>query len=152
MACESARMANASARTIGSFEMTDWRPIETAPRDGTPILIGCARTKSIRWAVWSKGFWRDGYAHLGGMIAGVPNPTDWMPLPEPPEMNSGKLISLNKHVQEIMKALWLVRFFIQEELDNRNGVGVDKNNDRIKKTKQLLKVIDSVLPKETKEP
>jgi hypothetical protein len=67
-------------------------------------------------------------------------------------MNSGKLISLNKHVQEIMKALWLVRFFIQEELDNRNGVGVDKNNDRIKKTKQLLKVIDSVLPKETKEP
>lgn len=63
---------------------TAWRPIETAPKNGDPILIGCDRTQSIRWAVWSEGFWRDGQASVGGRIAGVPSPSHWRPLPEPP--------------------------------------------------------------------
>lgn len=33
--------------------MRRWHPIETAPKDGTPILVCDARTGSMRWAVWA---------------------------------------------------------------------------------------------------
>ena len=66
-----------------------WQPIATAPKDGRPILIGCSRTASIRWAVWSDGFWRDGQKKVGGRISGVPSPTHWQPLPPPPEGADG---------------------------------------------------------------
>ena len=77
---------------------TAWQPIETAPKNGDPVLIGCNRTQSIRWAVWSEGFWRDGKASLGGQIVGVPSPSHWCPLPaltamlEPgnPEVSAGE--------------------------------------------------------------
>ena len=62
----------------------DWQPIETAPMDGTPVMIGCSRTQSQRWAVWSGGMWRDGQDFAGGRISGVPSPTHWRPLPAPP--------------------------------------------------------------------
>ena len=61
-----------------------WQPIETAPRDGEPIMIGCSRTQSQRWAVWSGGMWRDGQDFAGGRISGVPSPTHWRPLFTPP--------------------------------------------------------------------
>ena len=66
-----------------------WQPIETAPRDGFPILIACARTQSIRWAVWSGKMWRDGQASAGGRVSGVPAPTHWQPLPSPPVDDHG---------------------------------------------------------------
>jgi hypothetical protein len=62
-----------------------WKTIDSAPRDGTPILIGCDRTQSIRWAVWSDGMWRDGQAFAGGRVSGVPSPTHWRHLPELPK-------------------------------------------------------------------
>ena len=62
----------------------EWRPIETAPKDGEPVLIACDRTGSIRWAVWSGGMWRDGQVVAGGRASGVPKPTHWQPLPLPP--------------------------------------------------------------------
>lgn len=59
----------------------DWQPIETAPKDGTVILIGAHLGIDIGlWADWLNG-WIDeaqsGYHD--------PNwPTHWMPLPNPP--------------------------------------------------------------------
>jgi hypothetical protein len=79
--CDLARMA----RAIAAYEAARWQDIASAPTDGTPILVGCARTKSLRWAVWSDGYWRDGQAHAGGEICGCPEPTHWQPLPAAPK-------------------------------------------------------------------
>ena len=70
--------------------MREWQSIETAPRNGEPILIACDRTGSQRWAVWSEGFWRDGRADCGGHICGIPAPTHWQPLPAPPTASADK--------------------------------------------------------------
>lgn len=63
-----------------------WRPIETAPKDGTEIdlwhegdRIADAYWKGGRW--WAPNFDYDG---CDGVIGGPP-PTHWMPLPAPPE-------------------------------------------------------------------
>jgi hypothetical protein len=55
-----------------------WQPIETAPGDGSRILI-CTESGHVLIAGWAvklnvSGWWND-------------NPTHWMPLPEPPEEN-----------------------------------------------------------------
>ena len=78
--------------------MSDWQPIETAPRDGTPFLA------------WAKGFLQD---ELGPTEDWVPSRalvtewrafafrcaetgntfefTHWMPLPPPPEQTEESL-------------------------------------------------------------
>lgn len=62
----------------------NWQPIETAPKDGTWILLsGCSFGHNMRvgrWYFWSdtQGCdWSD-YNNRGF------KPTHWMPLPEPP--------------------------------------------------------------------
>ena len=67
--------------------MTDWKPIETAPRDGTQILVEDLSVACIVawWSSMHSAFvWihpdlcqSEGTAYL--------NPTHWMPLPPPPE-------------------------------------------------------------------
>jgi hypothetical protein len=69
-----------------------WQPIETAPKDNTPILIWDGEDISLaewndigrKWnclcgggAVW------DGDGDTGGLVA-VYSATHWMPLPSPP--------------------------------------------------------------------
>lgn len=62
----------------------EWRPIETAPRDGTPILgfNGAAQTVVAWWAPGG-GYWNlvacGAYAEDGEWT-----PTYWQPLPAPP--------------------------------------------------------------------
>ena len=82
----------------------DWQPIETAPRDGTPILIwqpdGKRNMLTVNeqgdrveyddnryaigyWRVWqkvSKWMW-------GNRNCSHVSPTHWMPLPKPPEIS-----------------------------------------------------------------
>lgn len=71
--------------------VSEWQPIETAPKDGTEVLIGRfldgkLPTKAVASFHPSEG-WRDaGDIGWGGMYAHV-RPTHWMPLPSPP--NSG---------------------------------------------------------------
>lgn len=62
-------------------EMSGWRPIETAPKDGRYILAYRESAAGIFIAKWcsDKGFWINtctGWHDLH---------THWMPLPEPPE-------------------------------------------------------------------
>lgn len=59
--------------------MSDWRPIETAPKDGTWVILG--DKERVVMGFWgSYGTWDDGDFHddLGEF-------THWQPLPEPPQ-------------------------------------------------------------------
>ena len=91
----------ASGLLLQLLDAQKWREIETAPKDGTPVLLCDERTGSIRWAVWAQlpshaeGHnsdwlgWRDGTIEAGGQTVGV-IPTHWRPLPLPPLKEQGE--------------------------------------------------------------
>lgn len=58
--------------------MSEWKTIETAPRDGKTILVWGPEAKSVFTDWWSNGKWFD--ASFDGREL-----THWMPLPEPPQ-------------------------------------------------------------------
>lgn len=61
--------------------MTDWQPIETAPRDGTRVLLFRGEwMESMGIGYWSND-WME-FTMVGGEC--FPGPTHWMPLPPPP--------------------------------------------------------------------
>jgi hypothetical protein len=74
-----------------------WQPIETAPKDGTPVLVArVGGNWSDEWpeiASWMKdgygpGYWTNG-AHDGYGDAEPPlEPTHWMPLPAMPNVQA----------------------------------------------------------------
>jgi hypothetical protein len=64
-----------------------WQPIETAPKDGTPVLIHL-NGGMTRIACWKErgafgAGWRDpiGHAEHAAILG---EPSHWMPLPDPP--------------------------------------------------------------------
>lgn len=65
--------------------MSEWQPIETAPKDGTVVLVWgthnrCPGNPRHPYpARWSNGWW------LAEGNAGIDYGTHWMPLPEPPK-------------------------------------------------------------------
>jgi hypothetical protein len=70
--------------------MSEWQPIETAPKDGTVVRLyipGHPELEGMtgRWDM----FYKDWAAHPMPMTLGkeksVPDPIYWMPLPEPPK-------------------------------------------------------------------
>lgn len=70
----------------------DWQPIETAPRDGTDILIYVQLSNECFVAYWHSRFSKlvrgDAWAFatlFGGRTAYTKEATHWMPLPEPPK-------------------------------------------------------------------
>ena len=82
--------------------MNQWQPIETAPRDGTWVLIAGGRTTEDDYnstgvlttrpvtAFWSEPLWEEDAEWAfcfwdGDWREGYLNPTHWMPLPQPPE-------------------------------------------------------------------
>lgn len=72
----------------------EWQPIETAPRDGTNILIYVPRAAeagdmaTVHWHArgWhaSDGAWVSTYGEVGHDEWYASDPTHWMPLPPPP--------------------------------------------------------------------
>jgi len=83
--------------------MTDWQPIETAPRDGTDVIVGFDRADT--WIV-HVAWWRTGeeygctandrgwWSYTLGSVTQEQldedrTPTHWMPLPDPPVSISG---------------------------------------------------------------
>lgn len=62
--------------------MSDWQPIETAPRDGTEIIGHDIRTGVSHVTRWDYG-WDDPDDHYYSEAPEY-SPTHWMPLPSPP--------------------------------------------------------------------
>ena len=68
--------------------MSEWQPIETAPKDGTACLVTYdgivvpARWRLSRISKNLFGWHLDNWSDLD--IEFAMNPTHWMPLPEPP--------------------------------------------------------------------
>jgi len=82
--------------------MSEWQPIETAPRDGTPVLLWAVREGwedrgPCRICGWGDEYGWSLYGAAGAEpFAGMPRnnrvqrldqcqPTHWMPLPAPPD-------------------------------------------------------------------
>ena len=59
-------------------QRTKWQPIETAPKDGTPVLLWGPWGEVGMWCYSHPIGWNDGYEAL------MHTPTHWMPLPEAP--------------------------------------------------------------------
>lgn len=80
--------------------MSNWRPIETAPKDGTWVLLFGGRISygwdgdeppavvSAQWTGYLNGSiaeprWQFAW-YDGGYYGTYDGPTHWMPMPEPP--------------------------------------------------------------------
>jgi hypothetical protein len=67
--------------------MSEWQPIETAPKDGTAILVsGLSHGKRyIDINVWRRNEWHCFHPEDNGYTVPVLPATHWQPLPEPPQ-------------------------------------------------------------------
>jgi hypothetical protein len=71
--------------------MTDWQPIETAPKQKVILLWALTDTDTGNWKM-AAGYWMPGYGDEPGewtwdghrLKSYDAQPTHWMPLPEPP--------------------------------------------------------------------
>ncbi len=62
--------------------MEMWQSIETAPRDGSPVLVYSAPHYAV--AVWESGHWYDAVCSDG--LPALDHATHWMTLPSSPGM------------------------------------------------------------------
>ena len=64
----------------------EWQPIESAPKDGTPILVWL-KEASLCTHIHSARLMEDGKPSIIGhhFAFDVGEPTHWMPLPQPPQ-------------------------------------------------------------------
>ena len=80
--------------------MSEWQPIETAPKDGTSILVyfGTIGVRQVAWTEPSYADWEiwcvddnkhGPYALRGYSDEGPRAPTHWMPLPPLPHDPGG---------------------------------------------------------------
>jgi Protein of unknown function (DUF551) len=66
-----------------------WQPIETAPKDGTEVLMYCpGDIPAVVCGAYVDDpeipYWRYSESLVADVVAEA-NPTHWMPLPPPPE-------------------------------------------------------------------
>ncbi len=67
----------------------EWQPIETAPKDGTVVLLaGCRKPVAAAWLEDEIDYWHVDDNKLGPFALRGPAPTHWMPLPKPPAARS----------------------------------------------------------------
>jgi len=67
----------------------DWRPIETAPKDGTDVLVSRRDKDGFEWFAVAQ-WWVRAWAFMSGRPGDMPaligfTPTHWRPLPSPPK-------------------------------------------------------------------
>ena len=74
--------------------MTDWQPIETAPKDGTTVLISgptrSGKKRFIHAAAWRLHDSGSAYVEVWKCPVGIvfdDDVTHWMPLPPPPRLS-----------------------------------------------------------------
>lgn len=65
--------------------LSDWQAIESAPKDGSDVLVFCDDTREMFVAFWNKKHkaWQYALWHDGTIVACAP--AFWMPLPPPPK-------------------------------------------------------------------
>ncbi len=65
----------------------NWQPIETAPKDGTHLLLVAPERDFVRSGRWSKTRhkWLLDFAPNMASTAAHAMVTHWMPLPDPPK-------------------------------------------------------------------
>lgn len=81
------RRASQSDGTSGG-----WQPIETAPKDGSDVLLYCkgkgvvrGRWNNCRFATLPRPYWTNDREHLWGVLSTrIDQPTHWMNLPAAP--------------------------------------------------------------------
>jgi hypothetical protein len=75
-----------------------WQPIETGPRDGTPVLVWLERV--FMGSQVQTAHFRPNVSVIGSVFAfDAPKPTHWMPLPEPPaEQQEGEGLIEHEHM------------------------------------------------------
>ena len=77
-------IGSAAKRIVNAIEKNVWQPINTAPRDGSIILVYGSfegMSKTIGKAFWIYSNWE----LLGDCAGSTFNATHWQPLPKPPE-------------------------------------------------------------------
>lgn len=78
-AADLAKFLGEMAEALEPWRQT-WQPIETAPKDGTLVLV--ADDDGPEWSMpaqWCRSLWVNTARGI------VPDPTHWMPIPSPPE-------------------------------------------------------------------
>lgn len=66
--------------------MSEWQPIDTAPKDGTPALFCVWNDETQDVLPITSGFWSRLSNRWFSEISGHGiKPTHWMPLPSPPK-------------------------------------------------------------------
>lgn len=106
--------------------MSKWQPIESVPKDDTPVLMCNAKT-GMCWVGWTDGeFWNVETTHSISENAAFP-PTHWMPLPQLAARLS-RSAAMNSFVMEIRKA---------DEGGDR-GAWIFNSCDRCDKSKPVL--------------
>jgi hypothetical protein len=78
------RTAKAMVGIVDLCERPQWQPIETAPKDGSIIIVAAPAVGAARWSHFREpaGYWE-------WFSGGRCRPTHWMPLPSPPEPGAG---------------------------------------------------------------
>jgi hypothetical protein len=79
----------------------DWQPIETAPKDGTAILVACPEAENIfigAWRTWESAalrgevtaWWSNGAKNSYQPDQLILAPKYWMPIPDLPNRANPK--------------------------------------------------------------
>jgi hypothetical protein len=97
----------------------NWQPIETAPTDGTKILVWDGIAVEILWVRGDKKAWK--HIITSEIKGKLYKPTHWMPIPEAPK--KGKI----RRAAETKKVMHdhLVEHYIQEIKQEAKDKGID---------------------------
>lgn len=118
--------------------MTEWQPIETAPKDGRMVVVlgksdglETHRIACAFWFQWEVGDWYYSPQNIDEDFEGCRSldfiPTHWMPLPEPPEGELVMTRTLNDKLDDLDHAR---RADIEAEADRlHNALHTSKDEE-----------------------